>query len=400
MKKWILLLSIFLHSGNGVNASTRDHEVTITPIEYAKKIDFSSEILGRKTEMNLYLPTSFSASSMEHTYPVIVANGSHGKEFFHTLTGVVKHLGELDRMPVSIVVSLNDSGYYPATFTNGMWGRDKLEAYEDPELYVRFLQQELFPYLKQNYQAADYTMLIGVSGSALFPLYSLTHHPDLFDYHILTTSHDMIGMGFVEDMDIIEHIQQTFENRSDIGTSLYFGVADDDINRNTPQRDAKYQDNMQRLMEMLQRVGQEKLKSKVEVIENERHYDVYIKALLSAFEFQFPEHRWAKKYRELIALPGNAMDNIEKHYQTLSAEYGFTILPKGDRWNSVNCLRLVSRNLTRDKRLDEAAEVAYRWAELRPFSPQPYERLAQIYIEQYRHKEALNAINQAIGLAR
>lgn len=399
MNKSLLFSIILLLSTSLVHAGQPAPEVTEEPLVYGKHIWFKSDILGTTTSMNIYLPSSFEKASREHTYPVIFANGGHGEEFFLTLSGVVKHLGELDRMPESIVVSLNHSGYYPDAYTNGMWGsRDKISAYGDPEVYVKHLQQELFPYLQKHYRASDYRALIGVSGSALFPLYSLTHIPELFDMYIFTTSHDMIGMRFDEEMDMVEHMVRTVESRPKLRTTLYFGVADDDVDRNDPERDEKYQRNLARLRQALRGITTPGFKSKVEIIPNERHYDVYIKAMLSAFEFEFPEKRWAKKFRELIAQQGDAMSNIEQHYRTLSKEYGFNVLPKADRWNSVNSLRTISRVLLQDDRIQESMSVAKRWAELRPKDASPYYRLAQAHEKAQRFQSAIEAIDMALSL--
>lgn len=344
MNKLVLFFSVYIMCSWPISLQATELKVTKESLSYGHVLEIESKILGKTTSINVHLPINFDEVSPEHTYPVVFATGPHGEEFFLTLSGIVKHMNELDRMPESIVVSLNDGGYFPEVLTNAMWGaRETIGPYGEPDKYVECLKKELFPYLKSQFRANDFRMIIGVSGSALFPLYSLTHHPDLFDYHIFTTSHDMFGMSFKPDTDMIDLMMQTPKQRPKVTTALYFGVADDDIDRDDPDRDLKYQQNVDKLSNTIAQLNLPNFKGKVEVIENERHYDVYIKAMLSAIDFMFPEKRWAKKYRELIAEPGDAMDNIENHYLALSKEYGFSILPKGDRWNSVNCLRVISR---------------------------------------------------------
>ena len=104
---FISILFLLSNTVNLVFADPNPVKVSSSPLEFGKNLTFESIILNKSLSMNVYLPESFEASSDENRYPVIFANGSHGAEFFHTLTGVVKHLGELDRMPESIVVSLN-----------------------------------------------------------------------------------------------------------------------------------------------------------------------------------------------------------------------------------------------------------------------------------------------------
>lgn len=378
----------------------KEIKVTKEALSYAQELQIESNILGKTTSINVHLPGNFYDVSPDHTYPVVFAVGAHGEEFFLTLSGIVKHMSELDRMPESIVVSLNDGGYIPEVLTNGMWSsRETIGPYGEPAKYIEFLKKELFPFLQTEFRANDFRMIIGVSGSALFPLYSLTHHPDLFDYHIFTTSHDMFGMSFKPDSDMTDLMVKTLKNRPESKTALYFGVADDDIGRGNPDLDPLYQNNVTKLTNAIEQIDLPNFKGKVEVFENERHYDVYVKAMLSAIDFMFPEHRWAKKFRDLIAQPGDAMLNIENHYRELSKEYGFKVLPKANRWNSVNCLRVISRVMLGDQRYDETIRVANRWAELRPYSPLPYERIAQVHENQNDLKHAVEAIDKAIAIA-
>tara|TARA_R110000868_G_scaffold3981_5_gene24284 strand:+ start:2031 stop:2162 length:132 start_codon:yes stop_codon:yes gene_type:complete len=42
------------------------------------------------------------------------------------------------------------------------------------------------------------------------------------------------------------------------------------------------------------------------------------------------------------------MANIDAYYQQLSDDQGINILPKAERWNSVNCLRWVSGQLQKE----------------------------------------------------
>ncbi len=71
--------------------------------------------------MNMYLPESFHDVSEDHTYPIIMINGSHGIKFFHMISGIVKHLSSVTLMPEAIVISFDEEKHYaPNVYTNGM----------------------------------------------------------------------------------------------------------------------------------------------------------------------------------------------------------------------------------------------------------------------------------------
>ncbi|WP_445358996.1 alpha/beta hydrolase-fold protein [Microbulbifer sp. ANSA005] len=171
---------------------------TTKHLSYGNEFLFSSRILSREISINIYLPQTFHQASKQHRYPVIFINGTHGKEFFHALTGVVKHLSSVERMPESIVISLNDGGDEPETYLHGMWthtAEEKFSAQGDPEAYSKFLTEELFPYLEINYRALNNRMIIGVSTSSIFPLYALTNKPGLFQSYFFLSAADIFGMG-------------------------------------------------------------------------------------------------------------------------------------------------------------------------------------------------------------
>lgn len=71
--------------------------------------------------------------------------------------GVVKHLSSMERMPETIVVSLQDEVPVPKLFTNGsdFWPKDwvQLPFGENTDLMTRHLKEGLMPYLKSHFRA-------------------------------------------------------------------------------------------------------------------------------------------------------------------------------------------------------------------------------------------------------
>lgn len=370
--------------------------VTSTPIQIGQQINFHSKLLDEDLQMNVFLPENFENQTEAHRYPVIFMNGSHGGEFFATLSGIVSHMSKLERMPESIIVTLNYSGYYPKTFTNGAWSRETLGPWGEADKYIQHLEKELFPYLAENYRANDHRLMIGVSGSSLFPLYSLLNAPGMFDAYMLVAAADMLGMGFKQGQTmvdgLVEHLNATKKPKG----HLYVVNSDDDIFNSR----VDYRPNFIALKERTAAYQSEDFKVITEVIPNERHYDVFIKAMLNWLEQLYPESQWAPKYRDFLAKPGDVMAHIDAFYENLSQQYGFTILPRGDRWNSVNCLRFVSIQLQRDGRIKESIAAAKRWIQYRPKSAKAYAQLAKSLEADQDLPKALAASEKALQLAK
>lgn len=368
-----------------------DRDITI-----AKTGKFHSKLLNEDIPFNLYLPKHFHFQSKQHTYPVIFINGAHGNQFFHAVTGLVEFYSRFERMPESIVISLNYSGHYPEINTNGMWtSREVIDRYGKPELFNQFMKQELLPYLTQQYRANDKRMIIGVSGSSIYPLYSLLNDSELFSDYVFLASSDMIGMGFDKNVDIIEQLASLPQKNNIKRKSLiYLADADDDLEKD--QLSAK---NHQRIKQYKADLAKAGFQLEVASIENERHYDALLKTLMNVFELQYPESLWAPKYRHLEAQPGNTLANIDAFYQTLSEQVGFTVLPRGDRWNSVNNLRHTSVRLERAGKLDQALQVANRWQQDWPYSAEAKLATAKLMKKFNQQDKAMLVLNKAIELA-
>ncbi|WP_286269175.1 alpha/beta hydrolase [Thalassotalea hakodatensis] len=364
-------------------------------LTYGFTLDFESDIIEDKIPLNIYLPANFDTVSEDFRYPIIFINGSHGNRFFHTLTGIVKHLASVDRMPESIVVSLNYSGHFPDTYTNGMWPkREVISGYGDAMKYQAMLEQELFPYLEKHYRAMNKRSIIGVSGASLFPLYSIRSKPALFDNYIFLAASDMLGMSFNQETKrpFSETIPMQLEK--ELNGLVLFAVADDDL-----EGKPDYINNHKTVLENYQKLANKQGKLITHVFDNERHYDAFIKTLLLAFDTLYPESLWAPKYRELVAQKGDALTNIDHYYQKISEDVGFTVLPNPVRWNSVNSLTFIVSHLIELERFKEAETVALRLVQYTPENVSSYLALARVYETLNNLSLALDTLAQAKNLA-
>lgn len=368
-----------------------------TPKEFGQHIKMHSSILGEDRTMNILLPESFYEASEDHVYPVLFIDGAHGDQFFSTVGGMVRHLSSVSRMPETIVISFHNSKTYaPNVYTNGMWSaRDKLEFNADPDKFAAYLEKELFPYLKENFRATDYRMIMGVSGSSLFSLHTFAKIPDLFDAQMVFAAADMIGMGYEPGTTFIDAFGERMSKSPNSKGQLYVSVSDNDILGDS--HDGAYQRNLDALKSKLQPYASKNLRLKVEIVPNEGHYDYILKGLLSALDMIFPKEEWSPKFRDMIKEPGDAMDNIDAYHQKLTTEYGFAILPKAERWNSVNCLRFIGGKLLQDGRIKESVKVFERRVMYRPRSVAALTSLAEaleadgqsVRAEEMREKAAL-----------
>lgn len=360
-----------------------------------QRLTFQSGILGQERHMNIFLPDNFDVSSPEHTYPVLFLLED---EFFVMVSGVVKHLSSMERMPETIVVSLQDDVPVPELFTNGsdFWPKDwvQLPFGENTDPMTRHLEEELMPYLKAHFRANGFNMVMGLSGTAMYALHTYINKPALFDAHIALAAGDILGMGYKQDERFIELFAEDARQFPDRRRMLYVCSADADA-----EAAPMIQSNLEALEAKLAPYRADHFKYISKLYPNEGHYDMALPGLVEALELIFPKERWFARYRDIIEKPGNAMENIDDHFSKLSAQYGFKILPRAERWNSVNSLSWIGRDLLRNNNPEEAAEVLERWVSYRPQSVEALKELAKAYELNGEPARALDAIEKAFELA-
>ncbi len=374
-------------------------QVKTKPLAFVEQHILNSKILEQKIALDVYLPETYNDASIQHTYPIILLLEN---EFFYQITGAVKHLSSVDSMPEAIVVGFPsgfEKFYAPKVYTNNsdFWPKSWKQMPFDgaPETFVDFLRKELFMYLQGHYRTADYRMIIGTSPTSTFPLHAFCKEPGLFQAHIAIAAGDILGMGYEPEENFINAITESIKTHPDRRAHLYITSADADTDY-----DATIGTNIEELERQMTPFKSQNLKLKAEIFPNESHYGVVLPAFTAAMETFFPKKKWNLDFRDFEKQPGNTLNNIDVYFQKLSSEYGYTILPKADRWNSGSSLRASANRLLRQKRFEESIQVYQRLTAYRPKSPEALSRLASAFEANNNLEKALMAQEKALELAK
>ncbi|WP_075352202.1 alpha/beta hydrolase-fold protein [Algoriphagus marinus] len=90
----------------------------------------------------------------------------------------------------------------------------------EADQFLRFVGEELIPYVEENYPASDYRTLIGHSYGGLFSIYTLIHQPELFEnYLAIDPSLDW------DDQLMLKQAKEVFSKKSLEGKSLYVSLS-------------------------------------------------------------------------------------------------------------------------------------------------------------------------------
>ncbi|MEZ5314041.1 MAG: alpha/beta hydrolase-fold protein [Thermoanaerobaculia bacterium] len=370
--------------------------VTGERLTYAQRVTLPSAILGESRTLAIALPESFDAQSERQLYPVVFVSDV---EFFPLVTAVVRHLAAMERMPESLVVGLEEGVVVPPLFTNGnrYWPADwnRLRFGASPEPFVRHFREELIPYLRETFRAADYRIIVGVSGSAGFALHAFCAAPDLFRAYVAFAAGDLLGMGHTEGTSLIEETEACLKKTPGRRAALF--VASPSVDVATDPEIATRLDTLERRLAPYRQSG---LRLVSKVFPDEGHYDMVLPALGEAFELLFPRAEWFVRYRDLLGPPGTPLGPLDAHYARLSSEVGFPVLPRAERHSSVNSLRRLAWEVDRDGRTEDAIVVIERWIEQRPRSLDARLALAAAVETSRGPAAALPFFGQALALAR
>jgi predicted alpha/beta superfamily hydrolase len=149
-------------------------------------IKITSKILYEERTLTVFIPDGYATS--QKTYPVLYVLDAEAKTVIPKI--------------VSTLRDLNAKGFLPQMIVVGIWNTDRnrdmipIAVSHRPgsggaEKFLRFIHEELMPQIAQNFRASGYSILYGMSNSALFAVYAILQNPETFDAYI--ASSPMIG---------------------------------------------------------------------------------------------------------------------------------------------------------------------------------------------------------------
>jgi predicted alpha/beta superfamily hydrolase len=138
----------------------------------AQKKAIESEILGEKRALFVRLPENYNNSAA--AYPVLyILDGQMLIE--NPYKKIFDGLAENDEIPDVIMVGIANRG-----FLRSRRSRDFHPQGNGAENFLRFIKQELIPFVDENFRTNDCRVLMGHSSAGLFTLFALFADPGLF----------------------------------------------------------------------------------------------------------------------------------------------------------------------------------------------------------------------------
>ncbi len=160
------------------------------PLTIGETVEIHSTILNEDRILNIYLPHGYSKDSVKE-YPVIyLLDGTIDEDFIH-VAGLVQFgsFSWINMIPETIVVGISnidrkrDFTFY--TDDKGYTKEFPTTGHSAP--FINFIEKELQPFIKNNYNTNGTNTIIGQSLGGLLATEILFKKPDLFDNYIIVS---------------------------------------------------------------------------------------------------------------------------------------------------------------------------------------------------------------------
>ncbi|HVW13738.1 MAG TPA: alpha/beta hydrolase-fold protein [Mucilaginibacter sp.] len=333
-----------------------------------------SKIMPESRTIWIHLPPDYNTTT--NTYPVLYV--LDGDSHFQQASTAADFLAgyDRDRIPEMIVVGI----------TNVDRGRDltpihpQLSSSETDSVtvlktsgagrFLRYIDEEVIPYVDLHYRVAPYRILMGHSLAGLFALYVKETKPDLFHAMILVSP----AIGGVNDH-MIADVGKVFSSRHPHNGKLFITLG----NENPQKVDA--------LAAQLKHLSPDWFAWDLRKYDDENHFSVPYKSLFDGLKFIYKD--WFIDFYGSASL---SYQDMVKHFAVLSAEFGYSISPTEDFINSCGYAQL------RSKHLDNAIDLFAQNVKLHPNSFNAYDSLGEAYMDAGNKTLAISNYKKSLEL--
>jgi len=335
----------------------------IGPIVIGDIIEIDSKILNEKRNIFIYTPTGYDQSQDKYPVLYILDGETH---FFHAAAMVSFQSGNQE-IPRSIVVGI------PNTQRN----RDFTPTLEEgravsggADNFIAFLEQELIPYIDENYRTHEYKTLFGHSLCGMFSIYTMFSNPDLFNSYISVSPYLMFDNEYV-----IKNAKRKLKDQPGINKQLFITIGDE----------PDYTESLNLFTNLLTRKAKS-LTWKLRKFEDEDHGTVPLLSLLEGLKYIYPDWRLSNDdaYKGVKA--------IKQHYSDLSNRYGYPIQI------TEAMLNRIGYQLLGNSEKNKAIKIFIYNTELYPNSANVYDSLGDAYERKYDFISAIINYQKAVDL--
>ncbi len=348
-----VVVSWLIVSASGAAAQDNGGE----PVVIGTRLSIHSTILGEDRPIMVHTPSGYDGSSTN--YPVLYV--LDGAAHFHHTSGTVQFLAANNRMPGMIVVAIPNTTDRTHDLTPPAVSdtANQFPTAGGADNFLRFLREELQPWVEQRYRTAPYSVLIGHSFGGLFATHTLITQPTAFDAYIsISPSLWWDGEGWVA------AAESMFANQADLEGSLYMTMGSEG---------GAMLAGAWSLTRILESQAPESFAWEWKLMEAEDHGSVPHRSTYDGLEWLFRDWQMPDFVQTVMDGGDSGIAKVDAHYAKLSESFGFAVRAPQGRINQIG------RFLLREKRTDDALRVLQANVRWHPESARAYVSVANAY---------------------
>lgn len=387
MKKLLFILLLAAQSGFAQNG----------PVVGFGHVDtLHSCILGEDRRLLIYEPPHDTTYFSKPAYPVLYLLDGDG--YFPIATTIIQQLSQVNgntACPEMIVVGI----------CNTHRNRD-LAPVADPHLaesgggatFLRFMQQELIPYIDQHYPTAPYRVLAGHSLGGLTVLNALLHAPQTFQGYLASDpsvfcGDDWLLRAFRDTTGLRFNRQQLFIA---VANTLPAGMDTAQAMLDKSEFTHHYR-SIKALRQYLREHPQNKLQWQEKFYPDDNHPSMATISLYDGLRFIFRGNSWPYKmpvpaFQDTSITTETLRQMLTAHFDNLSTMRGYAVKPSESMINNMaySCLQM--------KMPDRAKMLFQLNIDYYPNSFNTYDGMGDFYMAVKDRTHAMEYWNKALSL--
>lgn len=330
-----------------------------------------SKILNESRSIWVHLPVAYSSFQ---SYPVLYL--LDGDAHFKYVSQLTDYLSDYDRnrIPKIIVVAIvninrgKDLSIRHNT-VNGKEDTSSTSLTDGAGKFLKFIDQEVVPQINSRYKTQPYKILVGHSLAGEFAFYTKNTLPDLFQSTIVISPaiHD-------ENISMVDDFSKILQQKKLRG-KLFISLGDEDTQK------------VDLITQRLKNLAPPTFEWNYKHYKDENHFSVPYKSIFDGLKFIYKNWFFDNYGTELMA-----SKEIQKRFDALSKEFGYTIRPTEDFVNNCAYRQLRAGNI------DTALELFQQNVKDHPDSWNAYDSLGEVYMKKGYKKSAIENYKKSLQL--
>ena len=302
------------------------------PVVIGERWEMQSEILDETRRLTVGTPSGYDEGQERYPVVFVLDGGAH----FHHTTGTADFLARNGRVPPVIVVAISNTDRTrdlspPSSVETEV---ELFPTHGGADDFLRFITDELTPWVDERYRTRPHRVLIGHSLGGLFALHALVTRPDVFDAYIAISPSLQWN-----DQHLVERAETAFEAMDELTVDLYLTVGNEG---------GALLGGVRKLSGVFDEHAPAGFRWAFRLMEEETHGSVPLRSTRQGLEAIFAG--W-DLHDVMTTFDQGGLEAVDAYYRRGGERFGYErSTPDG------KLLRIVLRLLS-DDRLDEAADV-------------------------------------------